>query len=74
MSNATDRVTTAEQLAAMPDDGKRYELVEGVLQMMSPAVFWIWMTSSPDSNWTWSSSFLKERYQGSIPRASGARV
>jgi Uma2 family endonuclease len=37
MSNTTDQVTTAEQLAAMPDDGKRYELVEGVLQMMSPA-------------------------------------
>jgi Uma2 family endonuclease len=36
MSNTTDHVTTAEQLAAMPDDGKRYELVEGVLQMMSP--------------------------------------
>lgn len=37
MSNTTGHVTTAEQLAAMPDDGKRYELVEGVLQMMSPA-------------------------------------
>lgn len=30
-------VTTAEQLAALPDDGHRYELVEGVLRMMSPA-------------------------------------
>lgn len=28
---------TADQLLGMPDDGKRYELVEGVLQMMSPA-------------------------------------
>ena len=28
---------TAEQLARMPDDGNRYELVEGVLHMMSPA-------------------------------------
>jgi Uma2 family endonuclease len=37
MSNATDRTMTAEQLAALPDDGKRYELVEGVLHMMSPA-------------------------------------
>lgn len=36
MSNATNQVITAEQLAAMPDDGKRYELVEGVLHMMSP--------------------------------------
>ncbi len=25
MSRTTDRVTTAEKLAAMPDDGKRYE-------------------------------------------------
>jgi Uma2 family endonuclease len=29
--------TTAKQLAAMPDDGKRYELVHGELRMMSPA-------------------------------------
>ena len=36
MSNTTEQVTTAEQLAAMPDDGKRYELVDGVLRMMSP--------------------------------------
>ncbi|MCO6453954.1 MAG: Uma2 family endonuclease, partial [Pirellulaceae bacterium] len=37
MPDTTDRVTTAEQLAAMPADGKRYELVDGVLRMMSPA-------------------------------------
>lgn len=37
MSNSTDHVTTAEQLASMPDDGKRYELVDGLLRMMSPA-------------------------------------
>ncbi|MCA9179489.1 MAG: Uma2 family endonuclease [Planctomycetales bacterium] len=30
-------VTTAEQLARMPQDGNRYELVEGVLNIMSPA-------------------------------------
>ena len=36
MSHTTD-VTTAEQLAAIPDDGKRYELVDGALHMMSPA-------------------------------------
>ena len=30
-------VKTAEQLARLPDDGNRYELVEGVLRMMSPA-------------------------------------
>lgn len=28
---------TAEQLAALPDDGCRYELVQGELHMMSPA-------------------------------------
>ena len=28
---------TATQLAAMPDDGNRYELVDGELRMMSPA-------------------------------------
>ena len=30
-------VATAEQLYALPDDGNRYELIEGVLFMMSPA-------------------------------------
>ena len=29
--------TTAEQLAKMPSDGKRYELVNGELRTMSPA-------------------------------------
>jgi Uma2 family endonuclease len=33
----TQELTTAEQLVAMPDDGNRYELVNGVLKMMSPA-------------------------------------
>ena len=37
MSNTTDQVTTAQQLAALPDNGMRYELVDGVLHMMSPA-------------------------------------
>ena len=31
------RIMTADRLLAMPDDGKRYELVEGKLRMMSPA-------------------------------------
>lgn len=31
------QVNTAEQLAQMPSDGNRYELVQGVLNMMSPA-------------------------------------
>ena len=38
MSHTTD-VTTAQQLAAISDDGKRYELVDGALHMMSPAGF-----------------------------------
>ena len=33
----TCRVTTSDELLAMPDDGHRYELVEGELRMMSPA-------------------------------------
>ena len=31
------KMNTAEQLAQLPDDGNRYELVDGVLTMMSPA-------------------------------------
>jgi Uma2 family endonuclease len=31
------RVMTADELFAMPDDGHRYELVRGVVRMMSPA-------------------------------------
>ena len=30
-------MSTAELLANMPDDGNRYELVGGVLRMLSPA-------------------------------------
>jgi Uma2 family endonuclease len=36
MSTALHHIT-AEQLAALPDDGRRYELVRGELRMMSPA-------------------------------------
>jgi Uma2 family endonuclease len=36
MANTTDHFT-AEQLASLADNGKRYELVDGVLHMMSPA-------------------------------------
>lgn len=36
MSTAASK-HTANQLAAMPDDGNRYELVQGELKMMSPA-------------------------------------
>ena len=37
ISKSSQHVTTAEQLLAMPDDGNRYELAEGMLIMMSPA-------------------------------------
>lgn len=37
--NIHTHVSTAEQLAALPDDGNRYELIDGVLHMMSPAGF-----------------------------------
>ena len=36
MTNTTHQMT-AEQLASLPDDGSRRELVDGVLHMMSPA-------------------------------------
>jgi len=35
--STTTRLMTAEELLAMPDDGFRYELVEGELRRMSPA-------------------------------------
>jgi Uma2 family endonuclease len=37
ISKTPQQITTAAQLLAMPDDGNRYELVRGVLNMMSPA-------------------------------------
>ena len=36
---ATTKLTTAEELMALPDDGWQYELIEGVLHRMSPAGF-----------------------------------
>jgi len=36
MSTA-QKLTTAEELLRLPDDGHRYDLVEGELRMMSPA-------------------------------------
>ena len=33
------RLFTADELLRMPDDGQRYELVEGELRSMSPGVF-----------------------------------
>ena len=35
--SSTTKTITAEQLLAMPDDGNRYELIEGELHMMSPS-------------------------------------
>jgi len=37
ISKTHQSITTAEQLLDMPDDGNRYELVNGVVNMMSPA-------------------------------------
>lgn len=37
VSTDPQTVTTADQLYALPDDGNRYELIEGVLSIMSPA-------------------------------------
>lgn len=37
MSTTLTKPTTADELFAMPDDGYRYELVEGELTRMSPA-------------------------------------
>ncbi len=37
ISDTSQPLRTAEQLFAMPNDGNRYELVRGVLTMMSPA-------------------------------------
>lgn len=37
MSSTTTKLMTAEELLSLPDDGSRYELVEGELRQMSPA-------------------------------------
>ncbi len=37
MMSQDTRIMTASELLAMPDDGRRYELVQGTLRMMSPA-------------------------------------
>jgi Uma2 family endonuclease len=37
ISKPRRQITTAEQLWGLPDDGNRYELVNGVLHKMSPA-------------------------------------
>ena len=37
ISKTSSSITTADQLFAIPDDGNRYELINGSLKMMSPA-------------------------------------
>jgi Uma2 family endonuclease len=37
IEKSPQNIETADQLLAMPDDGRRYELIAGVLSMMSPA-------------------------------------
>ena len=37
ISEMPQNISTADQLFALPADGNRYELIAGVLQMMSPA-------------------------------------
>jgi Uma2 family endonuclease len=37
---ATEKLLTAEEFEALPDDGKRYELIDGELREMAPTVNW----------------------------------
>ena len=36
----TEKLLTAEEFEALPDDGKRYELIDGELREMAPTVNW----------------------------------
>jgi Uma2 family endonuclease len=36
----TEKLLTAEEFEQLPDDGKRYELIDGELREMAPAVNW----------------------------------
>ena len=36
----TEKLLTAEEFEALPDDGKRYELIDGELREMAPTVHW----------------------------------
>jgi Uma2 family endonuclease len=36
----TEKLLTAEEFEALPDDGKRYELIDGELREMPPTVNW----------------------------------
>jgi Uma2 family endonuclease len=36
----TEKLLTAEEFEALPDDGKRYELIDGELREMAPLTMW----------------------------------
>ena len=36
----TEKLLTAEEFEALPDDGKRYELIDGELREIAPMVYW----------------------------------
>jgi Uma2 family endonuclease len=36
----TEKLLSAEEFEALPDDGKRYELIDGELREMAPTVYW----------------------------------
>jgi Uma2 family endonuclease len=36
----TETLLTAEEFEALPDDGKRYELIDGELHELAPTVYW----------------------------------
>jgi Uma2 family endonuclease len=36
----TAKLLTAEEFGQLPDDGKRYELIDGALREMAPTVNW----------------------------------
>jgi Uma2 family endonuclease len=36
----TEKLLTAEEFEQLPDDGKRYELIDGELREMAPTVYW----------------------------------
>jgi Uma2 family endonuclease len=36
----TEKLLTAEEFEQLPDDGKRYELIDGELREMAPTAYW----------------------------------
>ena len=66
MSTAA-RITTADQLLRMPDDGSRYELIEGELIKMTPAGFEHGVVTQ---NLSWLlTKFVREQGLGLVPTA-----